>query len=67
MHSQPELEQLVNEYGAGRQLPLEEIEDVLTKLLTDKEASEDLNRASAKLMNSTRGSAQRTLEAVLKK
>lgn len=64
MHSQPELVELVNGQQAGLQLSLDLLEDKLYDLLTGHSDTEKLRDAGIQLVESMRGSTDRTMQAI---
>lgn len=62
MHTQPDLVELVNEYGAGLQVPMEELPKVLLKLLADKEQRKTIGEAGLRLAGDVHGATSKTLK-----
>lgn len=66
MHGQPELLEVVSEYDAAMQLPLELLEGALDRLLQGGEEADNLRHNALKLVKDARGSLQRTQEQLQK-
>lgn len=66
MHGQPELVEVVAEYRAAKQLPIEQFEAAVERLLQGGEEAESLRLNALKLVKDARGSLQRTLEQLQK-
>jgi len=60
MHSQPALVELVKEYGAGKQVSLQDMHRELISVLGGKDVPE-MNQAGKKLISEVGGSTERTL------
>lgn len=65
MHSQPDLLDLVHEYGAGVQVPIEELPQVLIGLLNDPEKGKSIGSAGLRLAGDVHGATAKTYDAVV--
>jgi 3-deoxy-D-manno-octulosonic-acid transferase len=66
MHTQPDLVNLVNEYRAGLQVPLEQLPEVLLTLLQDQEKRKEIGAAGLKLAADLHGATAKTLKLIKK-
>lgn len=66
MHTQPDLVDLVHEYKAGLQVPLDSLSDVLTKLLANPMDRKELGDAGLKLAGDVHGATSKTLHLLKK-
>lgn len=66
MHSQPEMVDLVNEYGAGLQVKPEMLQSTLDDLLANLSKRKKLGSAGLKLVADIHGATQRTWEKIEK-
>lgn len=64
MYSQPELVQLVEQYGAGLQISLEELGDKLVELFDNSEKRHELGRRGLDLVANIQGATHRTAEVL---
>lgn len=64
MHNQPDLVDLVKEYGAGLQVPLEELPKVVDELFTDSSMRESLGRGGLKLVGDVHGATKKTADLI---
>lgn len=65
MHSQLDLVDLMQEYGAGKQVSADQLADVLNEWLSNPSLRKQMGNAGLKLVSETQGSLQRTWEAIL--
>ena len=66
MHSQPELLELVQDYGSGKQVTANELEGALEALLKDAEQRQVLGQAGRKLVGDMQGATRKTWQAIKK-
>lgn len=64
MHSQPDMVDLVNEYGAGMQVTLDELEGVLVHLFEDSEKRKSIGSFGLKLAGDVHGATEKTLNVI---
>lgn len=64
MHGQPDLVEAVSTYGAGVQLPVNEIGTGLLRLLQDPDEAEKLRKGADQLITAMQGSTARTFDVV---
>lgn len=64
MQGQPDLVEAVSTYGAGLQIPVNEIGTGLLRLLQNDSEAEKLRKGSAQLIAAMQGSTMRTFEAI---
>jgi 3-deoxy-D-manno-octulosonic-acid transferase len=63
MHSQPGIVDLVQEYNAGKQVPIENLAEELRKILQDHDGVE-ISRSGRRLIAEIGGSTERTLDII---
>jgi 3-deoxy-D-manno-octulosonic-acid transferase len=64
MHQQPELVELVQEYGSGQQVKFEECTPVIESLLKDQESRQKIGKAGLKMVGELHGATEKTFEAI---
>ena len=64
LHSQPELLDLVNEYGAGIQVEPNKLSEAIKELLLDPDKRKALGASGARLVNDLKGATQKTLNVL---
>lgn len=64
MHQQPELVELVQEYGSGQQIKFEECAAVIESLLTDQEKRKRIGQAGLKMVGELHGATEKTFTAI---
>ena len=64
MHQQPELLELVREYGSGRQIKFEECFSAIEELLKDSEKRREMGNAGLKMVGELHGATEKTLQAL---
>jgi 3-deoxy-D-manno-octulosonic-acid transferase len=65
MQAQPDMVQLVKDYGAGKQIAAERIHEAISRLLSSEEERNDLGKRALKMMEECRGATGRTLNSIL--
>ncbi len=67
MASQPEMVDLVHEYGSGVQMTEETFESALDELLSNPDKRAHLGRAGLRLVGDMHGATQKTFSAICNK
>lgn len=64
MHSQPDLVDLIKEYGAGLQVSTDELAEVLSSCLKDPDQCKQIGEAGLRLVSDIHGATDQTFKAV---
>ncbi len=65
MHAQPDMVQLIKEYGAGKQITSKQITSEIARLLVDEEERGQIRESALKMMAACRGATNRTFNEIL--
>ena len=65
MYSQPDLESIVHDSGAGEQITPSDIPNVLTNLLNSKKLQEKMGTSGIELVEKLRGATRKTMDALV--
>lgn len=60
MHAQPELCELIKEYSAGMQIPIEEVSNKLLELIGNPDKRNEIGRNGLKMLSDINGATKRT-------
>lgn len=67
MYAQPELVELIKKYGAGLQVPLEKLQNLLLELFTNQKRRNQFKEASLRLVSDVHGATEKTIVEIEKK